>query len=132
MLVQSVRDISIHAPREGSDTGRSEELYTEKISIHAPREGSDLTFPSIRQNLEYFYPRSPRGERPGCFAVGLLLLPDFYPRSPRGERPFFWAMYLAGRRFLSTLPARGATRVGDRGDLHFGISIHAPREGSDV
>ena len=35
--------ISIHAPREGSDTinGKAVKEYT-KISIHAPREGSDL------------------------------------------------------------------------------------------
>ena len=78
------------------------------ISIHAPREGSD-TQPSGRPCMrDYFYPRSPRGER--------LLLPahrqgrtgHFYPRSPRGERP-------------------GIT-FGKGGYL---ISIHAPREGSD-
>ena len=34
-----------------------------KISIHAPREGSDgRSHPSALQ-LNYFYPRSPRGER---------------------------------------------------------------------
>ena len=34
--------ISIHAPREGSDTHRSRKKYANKIiSIHAPREGSD-------------------------------------------------------------------------------------------
>ena len=81
---------------------------TRHISIHAPREGSDplrsrYVIPALN-----FYPRSPRGERPGSFC-GRAITPHFYPRSPRGER----------------------LRVGDRGDLHFGISIHAPREGSD-
>ena len=33
--------------------------------------------------------------------------------------------------FLSTLPARGATRPGRTRRLHRHISIHAPREGSD-
>ena len=33
--------------------------------------------------------------------------------------------------FLSTLPARGATRGGHMNDLTIFISIHAPREGSD-
>ena len=104
--------------------------------------------------MEYFYPRSPRGERlrvfkwDGCGGLFLSTLPA------RGATTFFWAMYLAGRRFLSTLPARGATQAAEmstcdglnfyprfpRGErpLKAGvrwwqvdISIHAPREGSD-
>ena len=35
------KGISIHAPREGSDTARSFEITHKRISIHAPREGSD-------------------------------------------------------------------------------------------
>ena len=36
-------DISIHAPREGSDLGlKLQSRRKSKISIHAPREGSDL------------------------------------------------------------------------------------------
>ena len=34
--------------------------------------------------------------------------------------------------FLSTLPARGATDCRLQGDHHPHVSIHAPREGSDV
>ena len=34
------------------------------ISIHAPREGSDSPFPHAARPPENFYPRSPRGERP--------------------------------------------------------------------
>ena len=101
-----------------------------------------------------FYPRSPRGERRSAGRKAPALA-HFYPRSPRGERrsksSFFWA----GILFLSTLPARGATKVylnvalqgtflstlPARGatDAQQGkkagtkkISIHAPREGSDV
>ena len=55
--------ISIHAPREGSDSLQFLESPPEGISIHAPREGSDV--------------------RP---LAGLALRRDFYPRSPRGER----------------------------------------------
>ena len=78
--------ISIHAPRTGSDVHRVLILLTENISIHAPRTGSDS-----RTTLE---PRT-RG--------------NFNPRSPHGERRTSAA---AGRRlnlFQSTLPARGAT-----------------------
>ena len=102
-------DISIHAPRTGSDVfaapkndRRSKFQSTlpargataslthntdkKRISIHAPRTGSD----SIRNHdmyiVQHFNPRSPHGER--------LYLP--YPAS----------FALA---FQSTLPARGAT-----------------------
>ena len=38
-------DISIHAPREGGDAGRTTRLPDKSgISIHAPREGGDLSF----------------------------------------------------------------------------------------
>src|SRR5699024_11109443 len=101
----------------------------------------------------HFYPRSPRGERQAASAW-LHPWPDFYPRSPRGERQRvtkstsralvvflstlpargatrpnkFYSAYI---EFLSTLPARGATQTfaGDAPALK--ISIHAPREGSD-
>ena len=57
-----------------------------------------------------FYPRSPRGERPAgrppASSAG-----HFYPRSPRGERPERSNRYKGAQlKFLSTLPARGATR----------------------
>ena len=42
-----------------------------------------------------------------------------------------WAMLLTPL-FLSTLPARGATNRGNSGILGRPISIHAPREGSDM
>ena len=79
---------------------------------------------------------------------------DFYPRSPRGERqapaettthdgrisihaPREGSDLNGGiscptiKKFLSTLPARGATRCGDPAQAAQEISIHAPREGSD-
>ena len=36
------RQISIHAPREGSDLNKLVSTSLRSISIHAPREGSDL------------------------------------------------------------------------------------------
>ena len=102
------------------------------ISIHAPREGSD-TFAVVDGYLEVnFYPRSPRGERRAASAAGQGCPQDFYPRSPRGERPIAVPCmdlvrvisihapregsdqkpimaHSSGLKFLSTLPARGAT-----------------------
>ena len=78
--------ISIHAPREGSDTLSRTCSPLRHISIHAPREGSDLPqYPGSRF-LCYFYPRSPRGERPTPNSSALKRWQNFYPRSPRGER----------------------------------------------
>ena len=81
------------------------------ISIHAPREGSDPRRRGAQTRSAYFYPRSPRGERRSAIRPAPTL-----PSS-----------------FLSTLPARGATAgtYGDAADAFY-ISIHAPREGSDI
>ena len=57
----------------------------------------------------YFNPRSPDGERPVVLGHGELFVQHFNPRSPDGER-------LERQSFL--LPCGG-------------ISIHAPRMGSD-
>ena len=51
--------ISIHAPREGSDSGSLFEQMTRYISIHAPREGSDSQRLEHSQRNTHFYPRSP-------------------------------------------------------------------------
>ena len=125
-------DISIHAPREGSD--RPMPIYSVpglEISIHAPREGSDLLNLARRMFARDFYPRSPRGERrtvqrmdPGRQRISIhapregsdpSIFPPFwaavhfYPRSPRGERLAELGTNSIYEPFLSTLPARGAT-----------------------
>ena len=124
--------ISIHAPREGSDSLRCpfylakaqflstlpargatqfpvHSLVLHHISIHAPREGSDSCDRVTPPNSDSFLSTLPAR---GATSTGLSTntrLSDFYPRSPRGERPLAaWAE--------TTEPT---------------ISIHAPREGSD-
>ena len=172
-----VDKISIHAPREGSDplpaahrsrilhfyprSPRGERLVCRGrrplrgiISIHAPREGSDVYRVPPRASASNFYPRSPRGERPFLLPSMSISTSYFYPRSPRGERPWTAGCCRFSSRFLSTLPARGATTGhhvsktawadfyprSPRGERRYGrrffavrcvISIHAPREGSD-
>ena len=57
--------------------------------------------------------------------------PYFNPRSPRGERHMYVHEIVGSDGFQSTLPARGATGCDLFPGLSLGISIHAPREGSD-
>ena len=107
------------------------ELDTSLISIHAPREGSDFGVTSPDSRLQNFYPRSPRGERPKD-AEQWAGPCDFYPRSPRGERQKAARVFTGIVKFLSTLPARGATNTTGLSNRFVYISIHAPREGSDL
>ena len=104
-------DISIHAPREGSDTPWiALWVSQQQISIHAPREGSD------NKAMEPFRPLpiSIHAPREGSDSDCLL------------SRHF-------STPFLSTLPARGATHLAGVLPPHLlHISIHAPREGSDA
>ena len=78
------------------------------ISIHALREEGDVFWEKFYRTLPYFYPRPPRGGRPSCqFLVVLLYL------------------------FLSTPSARRATFRSLISILLFCISIHALREEGD-
>ena len=118
-------------PARGATRTAEDQQPLQVISIHAPREGSDRsTFASVL-NMRYFYPRSPRGERQ-AIKTASRVINNFYPRSPRGERLYLFVLiYLVSiyfyprsprgerllqmttrricSRFLSTLPARGAT-----------------------
>ena len=90
---------------------------------------------------EYFNPRPPRGERPGCFLQHRLQLrisihalreesdylsaggyrhsSDFNPRPPRGERPLF-VVYRAVMYFhFNPRPPRGERQEPDRGGQTF-------------
>ena len=141
-------------PARGATISGTPYKQTSDISIHAPRTGSDPFSVPTCWNGTHFNPRSPHGERRwktnDCFAVGKFqsTLPargatrsalgitrkqaDFNPRSPHGERPLCLrhpgasplhfnprsphgerlarlADVVARRKFQSTLPARGAT-----------------------
>ena len=141
-------------PARGATCGDAGEVHRVQISIHAPRKGSDAYSRLDAQKRQYFNPRSPQGERRYnrvcvglinsisihaprkgsdnlCGAAGMLDfisihaprkgsdhgLPapfapvhNFNPRSPQGERPLQFP-----RRILGAC-----------------ISIHAPRKGSDA
>ena len=88
---ENVTVISIHAPREGSDAAAAGVAAGDgAISIHAPREGSDAESASGAETARQISIHAPR----------------------EGSDAGPW-MSTSGRTiFLSTLPARGATRSG--------------------
>ena len=105
---------------------------TDVISIHAPRVGSDFCYAKRLNLTRDFNPRSPCGERlPATnFRGGIRFY--FNPRSPCGERlPFVFPIH----NFLYFNPR---SPCGERPlaiqwcGVKLGISIHAPRVGSDL
>ena len=103
-----------------------------KFQSTLPARGATSFRRSFRHLIPHFNPRSPRGERPRASGCTLPAIAHFNPRSPRGERR---TSPLSSRRvksFQSTLPARGATILTATNIVNPPISIHAPREGSDI
>ena len=76
-----------------------------EISIHAPRTGSDLQCYLVRPVQQHFNPRSLHGERRGERGA-VQLLQDFNPRSLHGERLRCKPAFSRIGVFQSTLPAR--------------------------
>ena len=123
------------------------------ISIHAPRTGSDEVRAPRPCRPRNFNPRSPHGER-RVFPSRSPLLHRISIHAPRtgsdsqetsSHAPPLFQSTLPARGatgkelqrfvepllFQSTLPARGATCAVDQPHAGDGISIHAPRTGSD-
>ena len=118
-------------PARGATNAEFTDTVQTTISIHAPREGSDILHKLHGLDLCNFNPRSPRGERPLSRGPGSSS-GYFNPRSPRGERRVHIHQIPVLVVFQSTLPARGATGVDFAVLVGIEISIHAPREGSDL
>ena len=86
-------------------------LTVRKISIHALREEGDLFRLGLLHNGRNFYPRPPRGGRPGnTSALGSIL--HFYPRPPRGGRPASSGM----QSFSHTISIHALREEGDDAD----------------
>ena len=78
----------------------------------------------------HFYPRPPRGGRPGAGRQSWLQ-GYFYPRPPRGGRHIADIEKTPEPIFLSTPSARRATEDGRVEEAVLTISIHALREEGD-
>ena len=128
---QGQREISIHAPREGSDSFsggkdsglllfqstlpvrgatylKSRIIFLIKFQSTLPVRGATWLAPIVAQHGQISIHAPREGSDPGNL----------------------FAMY-DGSLFQSTLPVRGATRWSGAGTTGAPISIHAPREGSD-
>ena len=145
--------ISIHALLTESDAAakRTTDIRPEFLSTLSLRRAT--CFGRIMSaSSGYFYPRSPYGERLGCFGrcrywayfyprspygerltmcILCSIIHYFYPRSPYGERPAVYGGIGKNIRFLSTLSLRRATVEGDNFFYYADISIHALLTESD-
>ena len=137
MQVTGVDDVSIHAPRVGSDTTRHRQISLARVSIHAPRVGSDLPLRQIPHQRRCVSIHAPRVGSDGrefySYRAALLVsihaprvgsdderggrwvfLYRFNPRSPCGERQRADVRVDCTHKFQSTLPVWGATVLGHR------------------
>ena len=146
--------ISIHTPREGSDwESKRSARSASYFNPHSPRGERPAAW-NIIKNLFLFQSTLPaRGATQGtascpasilfqstlpargatgCRENGRLCSGYFNPHSPRGERHVVLSRVIRQQIFQSTLPARGATPEAANILRRILISIHTPREGSDV
>ena len=124
--------ISIHAPCTGSDAQlvRADGHLT--ISIHAPCTGSDYVEPSGLAVHTNFNPRSPHGERPAGSPPAMVSASYFNPRSPHGERPAGSPPAMVSASYFNPRSPHGERHSSAPANTSPpGISIHAPRTGSD-
>ena len=124
--------ISIHAPCTGSDAQlvRADGHLT--ISIHAPCTGSDYVEPSGLAVHTNFNPRSPHGERPAGSPPAMVSASYFNPRSPHGERHSSAPANTSPPGISIHAPRTGSDYTALLPPSSQWISIHAPRTGSDV
>ena len=132
-LLLIVSSISIHALREGGDfIPAGDGVAIPAISIHALREEGDKTRYRRRTLCFNFYPRPPRGGRPGGFCfIRTSFVISIHALREEGD-PQARCSGALGGAFLSTPSARRAT-LGSIFDSNIidNISIHALREEGD-
>ena len=118
------------SPRGERPAGRDRRDHRRAISIHAPREGSDTIPLQYMSALQVFLSTLPaRGATP-LTSTGPWRWKFLSTLPARGATNKVLADFYTFL-FLSTLPARGATQNCPHRSNKSLISIHAPREGSD-
>ena len=119
-------------PARGA-TGTNVQMQSVKaISIHAPCTGSDYVEPSGLAVHTNFNPRSPHGERPAGSPPAMVRASYFNPRSPHGERHSSAPANTSPPGISIHAPRTGSDYTALLPPSSQWISIHAPRTGSDV
>ena len=108
-LARKLRQFQSTLPVGGATLPVIDVSPADDVSIHAPRGGSDRRgFVTMRKTTR-FNPRSPWGERLVRWCGGAGCLAGFNPRSPWGERRTRGVNDKSASMFQSTLPVGGAT-----------------------
>ena len=146
--------ISIHAPRTGSDwrnrqcnrrrgtfqstlpargatSSTKQSAGASVISIHAPRTGSDNYESTWRLEDELFQSTLPARGATQYWGVPQRRK-NFNPRSPHGERRGRRRSALWNQGISIHAPRTGSDRLNQESIIIRRISIHAPRTGSDA
>ena len=118
-------------PVWGATTESDADIWDADISIHAPRVGSDPVPRGVGWSGGNFNPRSPCGERPASGKLSIKLL-TFQSTLPVWGATCSVLSLFSQEIFQSTLPVWGATGRRPPAGSSVWISIHAPRVGSDV
>ena len=117
-------------PVRGATKDAPIETITGDISIHAPRAGSDPLISTLSASLLYFNPRSPCGERlynyhaDKVFILFQSTLPVRGATTSRKHQNIFIKISIHA-------PRAGSDSKTSRKHQNTFISIHAPRAGSD-
>ena len=95
-----------------------------------PARGATVRSVKTAAACSYFYPRSPRGERPWAMpsASETISISIHAPREGSDVNPG-WVI-ISGPISIHA-PREGSDEVLQGAGVHLDISIHAPREGSD-
>ena len=120
------------APRGARRKCRGCRLDYARISIHVPREGHDSHRTETLDRRDLFQSTCPARGTTITAPIALPIAPDFNPRAPRGARLLIDVATIIVRLFQSTCPARGTTVLVNRLTVSQRISIHVPREGHDI
>ena len=118
-------------PVWGATGNRIKQLAHNKFQSALPVWGATIGVCVLSRDCGDFNPRSPCGERPTGGDRVAVRGQNFNPRSPCGERPQPGDSLPYFVEFQSALPVWGATAPAGRVYTGQGISIRAPRVGSD-
>ena len=123
--------ISIHAAREGGDSGRGIVEWDEVISIHAAREGGDTTF-STSSSVRPSFQSTPPVKAATLFSIFAFTGSKISIHAAReGGDDVDYIDKLTHTLFQSTPPVKAATDEDIDRYEPATISIHAAREGGD-